>query len=90
MRTPGGSRTRDLRIKSPQLWPLSYRRMSGREEGRTLTGFHPNGFRDRGRRHLSAGPSKVWSTGFEPATSRPQTERSTKLSYDQMRRDDRI
>jgi hypothetical protein len=48
----------------------------GEEEGRTPTGIRPNGFRDRGRRRLSAGLSTVGpagpQTGAQPrcATSR--------------------
>lgn len=60
------------------------RRLGGDGASRTLTGLRPNGFRDRGR-HLSAGVSMVGLAGFEPTTSRPRTECSTKLSHNPMR-----
>lgn len=68
-----GVRVRSITIHARGAW----RRRGGSNAYRSYL----NRFRDGGRRHLSAGSSIVGLAGFEPASSRPRTERSTKLSH---------
>lgn len=88
MRTPSGIRTRDLRIKSPQLWPLSYRRMA--ENKGVEPSPLPTARLSRPVAHHWALSSKVWVERFELSSSRPRTARATKLRHTQMSRDSRI
>jgi hypothetical protein len=81
MRTPGGTRTLDPKIKSFLPLPLSYRRMSGAGLGFRMM-FPPSrlvgpGFDRRARIEARS----VSSSGFEPETFAMSGRRSNQLSY---------
>ena len=68
---PAGNRTRDLRIKSPLLYQLSYRRIiiGGREGIRTLTSFRTPEPQSGASTNFATDPIYLAdSAGFEPAS----------------------